>query len=127
MPTPPIQQVTFVYVSNLEESDAFYQGILGFTLALDQGSCRIYQVTPTAFIGICTGKKVDDKQGVIITFVSDDLDSWHTHLVQHDVVIEKAPAFNEKYNISHLFCRDPDGYLVEIQFFHDPCWPSVTS
>ena len=125
MPRPPTQQVTFIYVRDLAEADRFYGQTLGFNLALDQGSCRIYQVTPTAFIGVCTGKKINQKDGVILTFVSADLDAWYDHLHAKGYAVEKPPSFNKKYNITHLFCRDPDGYLVEIQDFHDPQWPSI--
>ena len=126
MPLPPSQQVTFIYVNNLDESHRFYCQTLGFKLALDQGPCRIYQVTPTAFIGVCSGKKVNHNDGVILTFVSSDLEAWHQHLLDGGFTVEKPPSFNEKYNITHLFCRDPDNYLVEIQIFHDPKWPNPT-
>jgi len=122
MPTPPSQLVTFIYISNLDASSRFYRDILGLKLALDQGSCRIYSVTQSAFIGLCTGKQIQDRSGVILTLVSDDLQHWAEHLNQHGVAIEKPPTYNEKYNITHLFCRDPDGYLIEIQTFHDPAW-----
>ena len=92
-------------------------------MVLDQGSCRIYQVTKTAFVGVCTGKETTNTDAVILTFVSHDLENWQQHLQKHGVEIEKPPSFNEKYNITHLFCRDPDGYLIEIQYFHDPNWP----
>ena len=37
--------------------------------------------------------------------------------------MEKPPTYNPTYHIYHLFVRDPDGYLVEIQTFLDPAWP----
>jgi catechol 2,3-dioxygenase-like lactoylglutathione lyase family enzyme len=43
------------------------------------------------------------------------------------VAIEKRPTMNTTYNIYHFFMRDPDGYLVEIQRFLDPAWPSELS
>ena len=126
-PMAPTQQVTFVYVSDILASHHFYCNILGFSMALDQGGCRIYMVTKTAFIGICSGKAPKDHSAVILTFVSDDLAAWKDWLVAKGVVVTKGPAFNEKYNITHLFCLDPDGYCVEIQQFHHPNWPSSSS
>ena len=116
------QQVTFIYVKNLNVSSRFYGDILGLSLALDQGTCRIYSVTPTAFIGLCTGR-APNPGGVILTLVHPALEDWYAHLTQHDVPVTKPPTFNEAYNITHLFASDPDGYLVEIQVFHDPTWP----
>ncbi|MEE2785883.1 MAG: VOC family protein [Myxococcota bacterium] len=127
MPMPAFhQQVIFIDVSNLETSTTFYRQVLGLPLVLDQGTCRIFRVTETSFIGVCTGRP-PSPEGVIITLVHPDLDAWHTHLIAHGVPIKKAPAFNEKYNIEHLFAMDPDGYAIEIQCFHDPSWPSVHS
>jgi hypothetical protein len=34
----------------------------------------------------------------------------------------KPPTYNERYQIYHLFARDPNGYLIEIQRFEDPRW-----
>ncbi|CAK0856243.1 unnamed protein product [Prorocentrum cordatum] len=43
------------------------------------------------------------------------------------VPLEKEPTLNPRYNIYHLFIRDPDGHLVEIQQFRDPMWPRLAS
>ena len=125
MPTPPVQLVVFIYVKDLLESHRFYSNILGLDLTLDQGSCRIYKVTPTSFIGLCTSENKSSSDNIILTLVSNDLESWAKHLEENGVYIEKKPTFNEKYNITHLFCRDPDNYRIEIQLFHDSKWPNA--
>ena len=38
------QQVTFLYVKDLERSERFYGEILGLELVLNQGLARIYRV-----------------------------------------------------------------------------------
>jgi catechol 2,3-dioxygenase-like lactoylglutathione lyase family enzyme len=125
MHTPTIdQQVTFLYCRDLETTARFYQDTLGLRLVLDQGSCRIYRVTESAFVGFCQREGIPAaKEGVIFTLVSQDVDGWYRYLLEKDVVIEKPPAENPQYNIYHLFLRDPDGYLIEIQRFNDPAWP----
>ncbi len=40
------------------------------------------------------------------------------------VDIEKPPTLNPQYNIYQMFVRDPNGYLIEIQTFLDPAWPT---
>lgn len=118
------QQVTFLYTRDLEASAAFYHDILGLPLALDQGTCRIYQVCPNGFLGVCRSADAPEHpQGIIVTLVTDDVDGWHARLQEHHVPVEKPPALNPKYNIYHLFVRDPNGYLIEIQRFLDPAWP----
>lgn len=117
------QQVTFLYTAVLPQTTTFYQSILGLPLALDQGTCRIFQVTDTAFLGFCQHLEAARPAGVILTLVADDVDGWHDYLVAHNVPIEKPPTLYEKFNIYHCFIRDPNGYLVEIQRFLDPAWP----
>lgn len=125
MPRPPIdQQVTFLYTRRLEETNHFYHTVLGLPLVLDQGSCRIYQVSDTAFIGFCERETAPDQpQGIIFTLVSQDVDGWYSYLQAQNIPIEKPPTLYEAYNIYHLFLRDPNGYLLEIQRFLDPAWP----
>ncbi len=125
MTRPPLdQQVTFLYTRDLSKTAEFYEEILGLPMVLDQGSCRIYQINADAFVGFC--QRIDapeQPKGVILTFVSQEVDDWHAYLVERDVVIEKPPTFYEEYNIYHCFLRDPNGYLIEIQRFLDPSWP----
>lgn len=122
------QFVTFLYTDDLAASRHFYADILGLPLTLDQGGCLIFTVCPNSFLGVCTSgaatqKAVERPEGVIVTLVSDDVDGWHARLVAAGVTIEKPPTLYEKFNIYHLFVRDPNGYLVEIQRFLDPSWP----
>ncbi len=119
------QQITFLFVTDLERSAAFYSGILGFDEVLDQGTCRIYRAASQAFVGICERPDSVSPDGVILTFVTDDVDGWHHRIITSGWQHEAAPAENTDYGIRHAFYRDPDGYLVEIQVFRDPRWPSA--
>jgi catechol 2,3-dioxygenase-like lactoylglutathione lyase family enzyme len=124
MTRPTIEQyVTFHPVADLERAAAFYQGVLGLELALDQGTCRIYRVCAGAFLGVCQREDARPAEGVIVTLVSQDVDGWARHLESEGVALEKPPTLNPDYDIYHLFVRDPDGHLVEIQRFEDPAWP----
>ena len=118
------QQVTFLSVSDLERSTAFYADTLGLTPVLDQGDCRIFAVSTTAFMGVCLRPDAVDPVGVIVTLVTEDVDGWHERLVKAGVTCEKAPNHNERYDIYQAFYRDPDGYLIEVQRFFDPEWPA---
>ena len=127
MKRPPIeQQVTFLYAADLEKTAVFYETILELPLILDQGACRIYEIGGGAFLGFCrhlTGG--DGAAGVILTLVSSDVDGWYAFLQSKGVVFEKPPQYNPKFNIYHCFLRDPNGYLIEIQCFDDPSWPTA--
>jgi catechol 2,3-dioxygenase-like lactoylglutathione lyase family enzyme len=124
---PPVdQQITFLYTRDLSNTARFYEDKLGLRLALDQGSCRIYQVCGNAYLGFCQRETTPEQpEGVILTLVTDDVDEWYEHLLGLGVTFEKAPAHNQVYGIYHCFLRDPNGYLVEIQRFDDPDWATV--
>ena len=118
------QFVTFIYTKDLQTSSRFLSNTLGLRLALDQGRCHIFRVAPHSYLGLCEREDPPPPSGVIVTLVTDDVDAWHEHLQASGVAIEKAPAHNPAYNIYHMFFRDPNGYLFEIQRFLDPSWPS---
>ncbi len=131
MPLSFDQQVTFLYVKNLERSEYFYGETLGLELVLNQGLARIYRIgSGNAFLGICLSSAVQQAPppdraplGIIVTFVTDDVDRAYEILRGRGVVFEKAPEVNTTYNIYNCFLRDPDGYLLEIQKFLSPAWP----
>jgi catechol 2,3-dioxygenase-like lactoylglutathione lyase family enzyme len=117
------QQITFLYTPDLVKTSRFYEEVMGFVLALDQGTCRIYHTAPNAYLGIC--KRIDaeiDPGNVIFTLVTPDVDRWYEMLKNKGVRFEKPPALNPNYRIYHCFLRDPNGYLIEIQRFEDPRW-----
>lgn len=123
--------VTFVYCEDLDAADDFYGHTLGLPLALDQGLCRIYRVGRDAFLGFCreTGNIAGrPASNIILTLDAGSpaqVDRWYDYLVDCGAAarIERPPAHNARFNIYHLFLRDPAGYLVEIQAFLDPSWP----
>jgi catechol 2,3-dioxygenase-like lactoylglutathione lyase family enzyme len=119
------QQVTFLYTKDLQATAQFYEEVLGLSLVLDQGSCRIYRVSSDGFLGICQGDSAPEKpESIIITLATRDVDEWYDYLSRHGVEFEKPPSHNPTYNIYHCFLRDPSGYLLEIQQFLDPAWPT---
>jgi len=118
------QQVTFLYTRDLATTARFYEQVLGLSLVLDQGTCRIYRVSADGFLGFCQRAEAPERPaGIIVTLVTEDVDGWYARLRARDVAFEKAPALNPDYNIYHCFLRDPNGYLLEIQSFRDVAWP----
>ena len=116
--------ITFCYTRDLKRTAQFYEEVLGLPLVLDQGGCRIYGVSDGAHFGFCEREETEGVKGVILTFVTQDVDGWYEKLSREGVEFERTPAFNPDYNIYHCFLRDPDGRLLEIQRFEDPRWPS---
>jgi catechol 2,3-dioxygenase-like lactoylglutathione lyase family enzyme len=116
------QQVTFFYTHDLDASREFYEQKLGLELWLDQGTCRIYTVSGSGYLGLCQASETspsspENQSSVIFTLVTQQVDEWFEYLQERGVKFEKPPTLNKKYNIYHCFLRDPSGYLIEIQRF----------
>ena len=113
--------ITFCYTTDLAATARFYEDIVELPLALDQGGCRIYRVREGAYLGFCDrGPRPTD--GVILTFVTDDVDGWYEQLRSRNVDVLAAPRVHPEYGIYHFFFRDPNGYLLEVQRFDRPDW-----
>ena len=138
-PIPIDGAITFLTTRDLERTARFYEETMGLDLTLDQGNCRIYRVSDGGYLGFCQRDDAPEQPGVpeqpagapehlagvIFTIVTQEVDRWYDYLSERGVVFEKPPALNPKYNITHCFLRDPNGYLIEIQRFLDPAWASA--
>ena len=123
MAPPPItEQITFFYTQDGQTTWRFYEEVIGLTLVVDQGSCRIYRVGRDAYIGFCERRQPKSPDGAIITLVTDDVDGWERHLRANEVPIVTPAKHSPTYGIYQLFARDPNGYLLEVQRFDDPNW-----
>ena len=117
-------QITFLYTRDLARSSRFYQDVLGFPLAVDQGACHIFRVWGRkAYLGICQADDApEDVSGLIFTIVTSDVDGWHQRIIARGWACEHPPRRNATYQIYHFFLRDPSGYRIEIQRFDRENW-----
>lgn len=115
--------LTFLYYANLARAADFYERILGLTLSVDQGYCRIYQVTPASYIGLVDGEngthKPSETKPVIVSFVSSEVDAWYAHLLAHNVRILHPLHTHERIGIRGFMALDPEGYTLEFETFLD--------
>ena len=115
------QQITFLHAENLVRTKKFYSDVLGLQLVRDQGTCLIFRVTDSAYLGFCEHiEPIKQGRRIILTLVTDNVDSWYSELIGKKVDIVAPPKANPKYQIYHFFLKDPDGYWIEIQSFNDP-------
>jgi len=115
------QQITFLHAENLVRTKKFYSDVLGLQLVRDQGICLIFQVTDSAYLGFCEHiEPIKQGRRIILTLVTDNVDSWYSELIGKKVDIVAPPKANPKYQIYHFFLKDPDGCWIEIQRFNDP-------
>lgn len=133
-PRPPAfaQDITFLYAEDTGPCRRFYAEVLGLELVRDQGSCAIFAVAGRrAFLGICRARgprEVTDPRregGVVLTLVSPEVEAWHTWLTAQGVAVDAPPRRDGTLGITHVFFRDPAGYLMEIQRFEGGDWPAA--
>ena len=114
-------QITFLPVADLARSAQFYELVLLLHPVLDQGGIRIFRVAGGGYLGLCQSDAplaADDR--LILTFVTEQVDEWHTRLEAQGVPTDGPPRENARYQIYHFFARDPDGYRLEVQRFLHP-------
>lgn len=124
MERPPISDtITFVSTGDLEAATRFLGDVLELPLVVDQGACRIFRLTDTAFLGVCDLPGTPRQtSGVIITIVTDDVDGWHRFLTAKGVDFDVEPRHNDQFGIYQTLLTTADGYRIEFQRFDDPRW-----
>jgi predicted enzyme related to lactoylglutathione lyase len=117
------QTIVFTYTDDLETGAQFFSDVLELELVVDQGACRIFRLTESSFIGVCTiPGRPTNKAAVTITIVSDDVDEWHRYLIAKGVVCEEPPRHSPEFGVYSSLFTSPDGYRIEIQRFDDGAW-----
>jgi catechol 2,3-dioxygenase-like lactoylglutathione lyase family enzyme len=115
--------VIFTYTDDLAASSKFFRETLALDFVVDQGACHIFRLSPTSYIGVCSiPGRPRSTAGVTITFVTDDVDGWHTFLTDKGLVYDQPPKLSERFNVYSSLFIDPNGYRIEIQSFRDPKW-----
>jgi len=114
--------IVFFKTKMLDELVTFYTSRAGCEIWLEQADC-ILLLHGNMIFGLHQQDTADT--GGLITFFyesKDDVDRMY------DIFKETAaskPAANEKYRIYHFFARDPEGRMIEFQWFDHPVGPHV--
>jgi catechol 2,3-dioxygenase-like lactoylglutathione lyase family enzyme len=115
--------IVFLYYKDIPRAQRFYEDILGLRLAVDQGFAKIYQVSPTSFVGL-----VDEAQGlhrasdtkpVTLSFVTREIDAWYDWLVSRGVRMRGPVRDATRHPTRGFVAYDPEGYFLEFERFLD--------
>jgi len=123
LPPPPAGAVdlavTFFYYRDLAGAMRFYEEVMGFRLAIDQGWSKIYRIAGAAHLGL-----VDETRGkhraapekpVQLCLRVPDVDAWHEYARARAVSGLSAVKRSEALGIRAFVFEDPEGYQIEVQ------------
>ena len=121
--TPPrtrVQKViTFFYYHDLARAMEFYEQVMGLTLAIDQGWCKIYHIGGAAHVGLVDQargmQKASAQKPVQLCIRVEDVDAWYDH-ASACALDDLSDMFeNDALGIRAFVFNDPEGYQIEIQ------------
>jgi len=106
--------IVFFSTTELDTLTRFYSDRVGCSLWLDQGACKIFR-HGNMLLGFCRGDEAD-KQGVITFFypTRQQVDSMYERFSS---IAREKPKMNDRFNIYHFYAEDPEGRLIEFQYF----------
>jgi predicted enzyme related to lactoylglutathione lyase len=115
--------IVWLYYRDVPSAQRFYGEVLGLPLMVDQGFAKVYQVSPTSFVGL-----VDETQGlhraseaksVTVSFVTEQIDEWYQYLLKQGVKIRNPLASATRHPTRGFVALDPEGYFLEFERFLD--------
>jgi lactoylglutathione lyase len=111
--------IAFQYYRDLPTAMAFYENVLGFKLAIDQGWSKIYRIDGQAHVGL-----VDETRGmqkwaeaktVQLCLRVPNVDAWYDWAAANKVAGLTEPRDSEELGIRAFVMSDPEGYQIEVQ------------
>ncbi|HAA18224.1 MAG TPA: glyoxalase, partial [Cytophagales bacterium] len=105
--------ITWLYYQDVLGMQNFYEETLGFELVADQGWTKIYQVSPTAFIGLVDERRgmndYADEKAVEVAFLLERPDDYWAY-VNAQAPFETVSTTGDTTQIMGL---DPERYLMD--------------
>lgn len=113
--------ITWLYYKDLPGAMRFYERVMGLTLTVDQGWAKVYQVSPTSFVGLVDETKgmhrASDTKPVAVAFVTPEVDAWHRWLASQNVRVRGESKDSATLPIRGFVALDPEGYTLEFETF----------
>jgi len=108
--------IVFFKTRDLNMIKKFYLEAVECSVWMDQGDCVIFN-HGDFLVGFCERDKVD-KCGILTFFYNkkSEVDRLYSRFSQ---VADGEPRDNPKYPIYHFFTKDPEGRMLEFQYFYN--------
>ncbi|MEX0337718.1 MAG: VOC family protein [Arenibacterium sp.] len=111
--------ITFFYYRDLPRAMRFYEEVLGLKPIIDQGWCKVYQVTTGAHIGLVDEtrglRKAASDKPVQFCIRVPDVDAWYAYAKAKALKGLSEPFEIEALGFRAFVFEDPEGYQIEIQ------------
>jgi predicted enzyme related to lactoylglutathione lyase len=118
-PDGPSLAITFLYYRDLDRAVAFYEQVLGFQIAIDQGWSKIMAITGAAHVGLVDESRgmhrASDPKPVQICIRVPDVDAWHAWVSTQNVNGLTEAKSSTALRIRAFVFNDPEGYQIEVQ------------
>jgi predicted enzyme related to lactoylglutathione lyase len=115
--------VFWLYYDELAPNEAFYERLLGVDLLVDQGWAKVYQASPTGFIGLVDGARglhqATEEKGVTVSFFTDDVDAWFGRVQAQGLELRTPEITDESGRVRVFVAYDREGYFLEWDTFLD--------
>ncbi|MCF7794176.1 MAG: VOC family protein [Candidatus Cloacimonetes bacterium] len=108
--------IVFFRTNKLEEMKDFYMNKCECKMWMDQGDCCILQ-HDNFLIGFCSRDTIET-QGMITFYFEnkEEVDRFYTKFRDS---ADDVPRDNPRYPIYHFFAKDPEGRILEFQYFYN--------
>lgn len=119
---PPVTgQVTFLYFEDVDGAETFYGSVLGLKKTFDQGWVKIFQVSPSASVGLVNATRgvhrPSPTKPVMVSMVVDEteVDAWWSYLKSRGVDMgDEGPKVHAEVGIRAFAFEDPEGHTLEV-------------
>lgn len=113
--------LVFFYYRDLAAAQQFYQNILGLELVLEQDFWKMFQTSPSSYVGLVDEKRgmhrASDSKAVTLSFITEQVDEWYNYLVSKGVRIHKPLRDSASSAHRGFVALDPEGYFLEFERF----------
>jgi cyclophilin family peptidyl-prolyl cis-trans isomerase/predicted enzyme related to lactoylglutathione lyase len=116
--------VVWLYYRDLGQIQSFYQAVFDRDIIVDQGWAKVFQTSPSGFIGFVDGERglhsATDEKAVTVSFFTESLEAWFAHVRDVPGFEARSPEIGAEGDFVHTFVGyDPEGYYLEWDAFLD--------
>lgn len=109
--------IVFFKTKKLDELKKFYINEVGCDIWLEQADCVLFRHGNFIF-GLCQRDEFDT--GGMLTFFFENREEVDSMYEKFKDIAVSEPSHNKKYEIYQFFARDPEGRMLEFQYFDHP-------